>query len=113
MSEQWEELGAQLRLKRSWLRLKRWPWCLYMASHQHQKAHKDGFQMGKTDLSLLFLALIIHLTASATCLHRDKIEKTQTLNEKKKKNTHTAILQINNQLTKAVKLFIINNRGVC
>lgn len=85
MSEQWEELGAQLRLKRSWLRLKRWPWCLYMASHQHQKAHKDGFQMGKTDLSLLFLALIIHLTASATCLHRDKIEKTQTLNEKKKK----------------------------
>lgn len=32
---------------------------------------------------------------------------------KKKKNTHPAILQINNQLTKAVKLFIINNRRVC
>lgn len=67
--------------------------------------------MGKTDLSLPFLALIIHLTASSTCLHRDKIEKTNT--EQKKKKTHTAILQINNQLTKAVKLFIINNRRVC
>lgn len=29
------------------------------------------------------------------------------------KNTHTAILQINNQLTKAGNLFIINNRRVC
>lgn len=109
--EQWEEPGAQLRLQRSWLRLKRWPWCFQMASHQQRNAHKDGFQMGKTDLSLLFRALIIHLTASAHAYTEIRYGKKQTLN--KTKTTHTAILQINNQLTKAVKLFIINNRRVC
>lgn len=78
----------------------KWP---VISSEKHIKM---DFRWGETDLSLLFLALIIHLAASATCLHRDKIQG-------EKKNTHPAILQINNQLTNAGKLFIINNRRVC
>lgn len=110
--EQWKEPGARLRLQHSGCVSKDGPG-VFKWPVISRYAHKDGFQMGETDLSLLFLALIIHLSASATCLHRDKMGKKTNTEPKKTKNTHTAILQINNQLTKAVKLFIINNRRVC
>lgn len=39
-----------------------------------EKRIKMDFRWVETDLSLLFLALIIHLGASATRSHRDKIQ---------------------------------------
>lgn len=55
----------------------KWP---VISSKKHIKM---DFRWGETDLSLLFLALIIHLAASATCLHRDKMQR------KKKKHTYS------------------------
>lgn len=76
-----------------------------MSSHHHLRADKDEFQMKfhrvKTDLSLLFLAIIIYCTSSATCLRRVKWKNSQ-------RSIHTAFLQINKELTKACSSLIID-----
>lgn len=77
----------------------KWP---VISSEKHIKM---DFRWGKQTWACCFWPSSFISQPPLICLHRDKIQG--------KKNTHTAILQINNQLTKAGKLFIINNRRVC